>query len=116
MELSSVDHYFETLAEPERSCLLFLRQFILDYSDTITEKRKFNTPFYYVNGKWICFISYNPKIKEIYISFVDGFRMQHPQLVSEGRKKMKIFRIDAHEDVDVKALAAALSLAIQLKK
>lgn len=113
MEQNSVDHYFETLAEPERSCLLFLRQFILDYSATITEKRKFNTPFYYVNGKWMCFISYNPKIKEIYISFVDGFRMQHPQLVSEGRKKMKIFRVDAKEDVDVKSLNQILNLAVK---
>lgn len=116
MEQSSVDHYFESLAEPERSCLLFLRQFILNYSDTITEKRKFNTPFYYVNGKWMCFISYHPKLKEIYISFVDGFKMLHPQLVSEGRKKMKIFRVDASEDLDVKGLADILSLAIQLKK
>lgn len=113
MELSSVDHYFESLAEPERSCLLFLRQFILDYSDTITEKRKFNTPFYYVNGKWMCFISYNPKTKEIYISFVDGFKMLHPQLVSEGRKKMKIFRVDANEDVDVKSLKQILNLAVK---
>jgi hypothetical protein len=113
MELSSVDHYFETLAEPERSCLLFLRQFILDYSDAITEKIKFNTPFYYVNGKWMCFISYNPKLKEIYISFVDGFKMQHRHLVSESRKKMKIFRVDANEDVDVKSLNQILNLAVK---
>lgn len=116
MEQSSVDHYFESLAEPERSCLLFLRRFILDYSDTITEKRKFNTPFYYVNGKWMCFISYNPKIKEIYISFVDGFRIHHRQLVSEGRKKMKIFRVDASVDVDVKSLGEILDKSVKLKQ
>ena len=115
MEQSSVDNYFITLAEPERSCLLFLRQFILDFSNSITEKRKFNTPFYYVNTKWMSFLSFDPKTKEIYISFVDGFKMQHPQLVSEGRKKMKIFRIDAHKDVDVKSLKEILEKAVKLK-
>ena len=108
---SSVDHYFNALDEPERSCLLFLRSFILGFSERIEERRKNNTPFYYYNSKWLCFISYHPKSKEIYISFVNGNTLDHPKLLSEGRKKMKIFRVDPLNDIDVKSLDAILKAA-----
>ncbi|MBA3680645.1 MAG: DUF1801 domain-containing protein [Bacteroidetes bacterium] len=65
-----IDNYFFSLPEPYQSCLLFLRDFILNYSDNITESRKFNTPFYYYNKKWLSYISYHPKTKVIYIAIV----------------------------------------------
>lgn len=111
---NSVDHYFNSLEEPYRGCLLFLRGFILDFSDKIEERRKNNTPFYYYNKKWLCFISYHPQTKDIYISFVNGNKMDHPKLVSEGRKKMKILRIDAAQDIDTKSLSEILQIAITL--
>lgn len=111
---NSVDHFFNSLEEPHRSCLLFLRRFILGFSEKITEQRKYNTPFYYYDKKWLCFISYHPKTKEIYISFVNGYKIDNPELVSEGRKKMKIFYVDASEDVDVRSLGTILQEAIKL--
>jgi hypothetical protein len=112
---SGVDNYFITLDEPHRSCLLYLRNFILQFSDKITEERKNNTPFYYVNGKWFAHISYHPKTKEIHVSFVDGNKIEHPKLVSEGRKKMKIFYIDPSVDIDIKSLNTIMKMAISLK-
>ena len=109
-----IDNYFISLPEPERSCLLFLRNFILEFSETITEKRKFNTPFYYSNGRWLCFVSYHPKTRKIYISFVNGFKMNHSKLFAEGRKKMKIFHVNAHEDIDIKSLKEILQLALDV--
>jgi len=109
-----VDHYFNALTEPSRSCLLYLRDFVLGFSDKITEQRKNNTPFYYFNGKWFCFISFHPKTLKIYVSFVEGFKIEHPKLVSEGRKKMKIFPIDPEQDIDVKSLGSILEAAISL--
>lgn len=109
---SSVDHYFNGLEEPYRSCLLYLRSFILDFSEQLTERRSNNTPFYYYDKKSICFISYHPKTKEIYISFVNGYRINHPKLVSEGRKKMKVFRIEPDTDIDQKNLKIILSEAV----
>jgi len=109
---NSVDHYFNSLDEPYRSCLLYLRAFILNFSDRITEQRKNNTPFYYCDKKWLCFISYHPETKEIYISFVNGYKMDHPKLVSEGRKQQKIFRVDPARDIDEKSLVAILKIAL----
>lgn len=109
-----IDNYFYSLNEPQKSCLLFLRRFILDYSDKITESRKFNTPFYYYNKKWLAFISYDPKTNVIYIAFVKGNLMKHPKLVSEGRKQQKIFYVDPSKDVDIKSLKAILQEASKL--
>jgi hypothetical protein len=108
-----VDSYFNTLEEPCRSCLLYLRKLILDFSPDVIERRKNNTPFYYFKNRWFAFISYHPKTKEIFISFVHGNRIVHPKLVSEGRKQMKIFRVDPEKDIDVKNLKAVLKLALE---
>ena len=112
---NNIDHFFNSLPEPDRSCLLFLRKFILDFSDKITEQRKNNTPFYYYNKKWLCFISYHPKTRIIYISFVDGNKIDHPKLLSEGRKKMKVFYVEASKNIDIKNLSAILKSALALK-
>ena len=113
--MQSVQNFFHTLDEPYQGCLLFLRNFILESSRDISESWKFHTPFYYYRKKWIAFISYDPKTKIIYISFVDGAKISHPLLVSEGRKKMKIFYVNPEEDIDVKALEEILLKAIKLK-
>jgi hypothetical protein len=110
------DNFFHSLSEPYKSCLLFLQAFMLQHSERITESWKFNTPFYYYDKKWLGFISYHPKTKEIYISFTDGCNIQHPSLVSDGRKKAKIFRVEPNEDIDVVSLKKVLEAAIDLKK
>jgi hypothetical protein len=113
--MQATHNFFHTLNEPYQSCLLFLRNFILESSGNISESWKFHTPFYYYRKKWIAFISYHPKTKIIYIAFVDGAKIFHPSLISEGRKKMKIIYIDPEKDIDVKALKVIIKEAISLK-
>jgi hypothetical protein len=108
-------NFFHTLEEPYQSCLLFLRNFILESSENISESWKSHTPFYYYRKKWIVFISYHPKTKVIYIAFVDGAKISHPLLVGEGRKKMKILYIDPEKDIEVRALKQIMKKAIDLK-
>lgn len=93
-----------------------MREFILRYSSDITEGWKFNTPFYYYKGKWMAFISYGHKNHEIYIAFVNGYKMTHPALKSEGRKKQKIYRINPNADIDIKTLTSLMELAIAASK
>jgi hypothetical protein len=110
------ENYFFSLREPERSCLLYLREFILSANPDITESWKNHTPFYYYRKKWILFISYDPKDRSIYLSFVDGAKMKHSALISEGRKKMRILRIDASADIDTRILRELMRQAVELKK
>ena len=110
--LQKANNPFVNSPEPDRSCLLYLRKFILDFSSDISESWKFNTPFYYFKGKWLCFISYDKKTSVIYVSMVNGNKITHPKLLSEGRKKMKIFYVDPEKDIDLKSLQFILEKSI----
>ena len=92
-----------SLPEPEQSVLLFLHQFFVN-DMMLQHQRKFNTPFYYFNGKWFSFIDYNPKKRSIHISFVKGNQVSHPKLLLEGRKQMKIYKINSERDIDINEL------------
>lgn len=98
-----IDNYFLTLPEPEQSALLFLHQFFINEIG-LQYKRKFNTPFYYYNGKWFSFIDYHTKKRSIHISFVKGNTVTHSKLLSEGRKQMKIYKIVPEKNINTKEL------------
>ena len=111
---SRCNEYFLSLPEPEQSCLLYMRQFLLESSPQITETWKFNTPFYYYKGHWFCYLIYQPKNKKIYLSFVQGYRLNHPKLVSEGRKQMKVYYVKADQDIALKELKQIMRSAMAL--
>jgi hypothetical protein len=105
-----LSQYFLNLPEPQQSALLFLRRFFID-DVKLEEHWKFNTPFYYFNGKWFCYLSYSKKRNnEIYIGFVKGYLVNHPKLLSEGRKQIKVYRINPNKDINVKELKAIVNL------
>jgi hypothetical protein len=106
----SLDDFFLKIPEPQRSEFLFIRRFLHEDSG-LDEAWKFNTPFYYFKGKWFAFISYNAKKDhELYISFVRGNEVAHPDLLSEGRKQQRIYRIASGEDIDVVALRKIVAM------
>jgi len=109
----NLDDYFLSLPEPEQSCLLFLRQFILDFNKGISEHWHYNTPFYYYQGKWMCYISYQSKKRILYLAFVHGNQLKHKKLLSEGRKQVKVFYLDAAKDVNIRTLKAIFTEALQ---
>ncbi len=104
-----IDNYYLSLPEPEQSVLLFLHQFLAN-DKMLQHQRKFNTPFYYLNGKWFCFIDYHKKKRTIHISFVKGNQVSHPKLLSEGRKQMKIYKINPEKDIDINEFREVVSL------
>ena len=106
---SITDNYFLTLPEPSQSALLYLRQFFIDEIG-LTEVWKFNTPFYYYKNKWFCYLIYIKKKDETYISFVLGNKIEFPNLVSEGRKQMKIYRINPNENINNSELKEIVAL------
>lgn len=113
--LDPLENYFYSKPEPFQSCLLFLRKFILETDKGFAEHFKFNTPFYYYNGHWCCYLSINKK-NDLYIGFVHGNKLVHPKLKKEGRKQIKVFYVDPMKDVDVRTLKQVLKLAVQEEK
>ncbi len=110
----SLDNFFLKIPEPQQSTLLFLRQFLIE-EIKLEESWKFNTPFYYYKGKWFCYLSYSAKRKhEIYIGFVRGYQIEYPNLVGEGRKQIKVYRINPEKDIDIRALKKITDLLKKL--
>lgn len=105
-----IDNFFLQIPEPQQSTLLYLRRFFVEEIG-LDEHIKFNTPFYNFKNKWFYYLSYSEKRKhEIYIGFVKGFKIEFKDLESEGRKQIKIYRINPEKDINVKALKKITSL------
>jgi len=111
-----VDNYFLQKEEPTRSCLQFLREYILKQNEGITESWKYGMPFYCYHGKMFCYLWVHKTLHKPYLGLVDGHRINHPDLLQEKRSRMKIFLIDPTKEIPLRKLNALLKLAIDLRK
>lgn len=107
----ALDNFFLAKNEPVKSCLLFLRSFILQQDKNITEHWKYGMPFYYYKGKMFCYLWIHKKFKQPYIGIAEGGKIEHPDLLQEKRARMKILLVDAGKDIPVKKIAAILKTA-----
>ncbi|MET3535459.1 DUF1801 domain-containing protein [Chryseobacterium limigenitum] len=111
--MNPIQEYFYRIKEPERSTLLFLRQKILESDkENITEPLSFGLPFFKYKKKMLCYLYYSKKHKKHYVSFYHGDRIEHPELIQEGRKKFKILLIEMEKDLPVELI---LSLIQEVK-
>jgi hypothetical protein len=112
VSLSPLDHYFLQQPEPIKSCLLFLRQYILSQNEHITEKWSYGMPFYCYQGKRFCYLWVHKKLNQPYLGVVNGHKIQHADLLQEDRARMKIFLIDPGQDIPLEKLNEVLQLAM----
>lgn len=111
-----IDLYFLEKEEPVRSCLLYLRSYIAQFDEGITEEWKYSMPFYYHNGKMLCYLWTNKKTKEPYIGIVDGNKIDRPELIKEKRNRMKILPVNLLDEIPVALIDSILSEAISLRQ
>jgi hypothetical protein len=112
--LREIDNYFLQKDEPLKSCLLFLREFILGYDENITEAWKYKMPFYCYKGKMFCYLWVHKKTNQPYIGIVEGKRINHPLLIIEKRSRMKIMLLDAEKDIPVNTIETILKMALNI--
>lgn len=99
-----------------KSCLQFLRTFILQQDEHLTEAWKYGMPFYCYNGKMCCYLWQHKKFLQPYIGIVEGARIHHPELLQEKRARMKILLIDPRKDIPVRKVRTILQEMIALYK
>ncbi len=110
--LRDIDNWFLNQNEPTKSCLLFLRELILNYDKNITEAWKYRMPFYCYNGKMFCYLWVNKKTHQPYIGVVEGRKLDHPLLIIEKRSRMKILPLDAKQDLPMDIISEIMELAL----
>ena len=86
--------YYLQLPEPTRGCFLAIRDHILAYDTHITEAWKYRAPFFCYDRKIMCYLWINRKTQQPYLGVMDGKLIEHPQLRSEGRKRVKMLPLD----------------------
>jgi hypothetical protein len=62
--LTPLDNFFAQQPEPAKSCMEYLRAYIIKQSPYITEEWKYGLPFYYYNGKMFCYLWTHKKYKQ----------------------------------------------------
>lgn len=112
--LGPIDHFYLQKEEPVKSCLQFLREHILLQNPGITETMKYGMPFFCYKGKMFCYLWVHKKYKQPYIGFVEGKKIDHPDLLLEKRARMKILLIDPVKNIPVKKINTILKMALQL--
>ncbi|PSK87982.1 DUF1801 domain-containing protein [Taibaiella chishuiensis] len=106
--LSPADRYFQNKEEPIKSCLLFMRQYILKYDGHLTEAWKYGMPFFCYGKKMCCYLWVHKKLGQPYLGIVEGGRIDHPLLLQEARSRMKILLLDPDADLPLDTIHEVL--------
>lgn len=112
--MSEHDSFYLSKEEPNKSCLLALRDIILKQDKLINETTKYGMPCFCYKNKMFCYLWTDKKTTEPYILFVEGAQLKHPELQSGNRKRMKIFNIDPDKDIPIKTIEKLLNTALDL--
>ena len=114
--LEELHHYYLNKVEPNRSCLLALREIILKQDTKITETQKYGMPCFCYQKKMFCYLWTDKKTDEPYILMVEGEHLDHPDLEAGNRKRMKIFKVNPNKDLPIKTIEYILQKVLELYK
>ena len=112
--MTELDSYYIKQQEPTRSCLLALRQIILECDPRITPEWKYRLPFFYFNGRMMCYLWKDKKTQQPYIGFMNGKEMNHPKLDLGTRKKVMVYAIDVEKDLPKEEIEQLIQLSYSL--
>lgn len=114
--MESLDQFYFSKEEPNKSCLLALRTIILDQDKNISETRKYGMPCFCYKKKMFCYLWIDKKTTEPYLLMVEGSYLEHPDLESGNRARMKILRVDPYKDLPITIIHLILTQALDLYK
>lgn len=114
--MKDLEHFYFNKQEPIKSCLLAMRDILINFDQDITETRKYGMPCFCYRGKMFCYIWIDRKTDEPYFLMVEGKHLHHPTLETGNRSRMKIFRIKPKKDLPVHLIETVLNDALNLYK
>jgi hypothetical protein len=108
------DTFYLNKSEPNKSCLLTLRDIILNQDSNITETVKYGMPCFCYQKKMFCYLWTDKKTDLPYILMVEGKHLNHPKLETGSRSRMKILRVDPTKNLPKKVIERVLQEALDL--
>lgn len=108
------ENFYLEQEEPNKSCLLALRQIILEQDKNLSETIKYGMPCFCYHQKMFCYLWTDKKTHEPYVLMVEGNHLEHPKLEQGTRARMKIYRVNPSQDIPVKELKEVLDEGLAL--
>lgn len=112
--IENLHNYYLSKEEPVKSCLLALRSIILKQDADIAETQKYGMPCFCYKKKIFCYLWTDKKTDEPYILMAEGKYLDHPELESGNRSRMKIFRVNPNADIPIETVENILQKALDL--
>ncbi|HKJ40536.1 MAG TPA: DUF1801 domain-containing protein [Sunxiuqinia sp.] len=112
--IQDIANYYLSQKKPTKSCLLALRDIILEQDSNVTETRKYGMPCFCYRKKMFCYLWTDKKTDEPYILMVEGKHLEHPELEEGNRSRMKILRINPNTDLPIDTIKRILNSALDL--
>jgi hypothetical protein len=117
MQMSlELDNFYLKQEEPNKGCLLALRQIILSQDSEITHTLKYGMPFFCYKGKMFCYLWIHKTNNNPYLGIVEGKHFNDPELLTEKRSRMKIMLLDPNEDLPIDTIKVIIEKAVGLYK
>lgn len=110
----NAENFYLNQPEPNKSCLLALRDLILNYDNAISTTVKYGMPCFTYHNKAVCYLWKDKKTDEPYVLFVEGQKLNHPELQQGDRKRMKVLSIAPNQDIPKATLYEILKDALSL--
>lgn len=114
--MTELDNYYNSLQEPNKSCILALKQIILSFDTNISNLWKWGGPFFYYKNKMFCYIWIDKKTNKPYLAIVEGKHINHSLLSYGSRTRIKSMNIDASKDLPINTIKNILKQCIDLYK
>jgi Domain of unknown function (DU1801) len=114
--MNNLSNFYLNQHEPNKSCLLALKDIILHQDSEITNEMKYGMPFFCYKGKMFCYLWIHKKHQKPYLGIVEGQHIHHPNLIIENRSRMKIMLFDPNEDLPITIIEDLLQQALHLYK
>lgn len=112
--MSNLTNFYLKHEEPNKSCLLALKDIILNQDTEITNEMKYGMPFFCYKGKMFCYLWVHKKHQQPYLGIVEGNRINHPDLIIEKRSRMKIMLLDPNRDLPIALIEDILQQSLHL--
>lgn len=112
--MHQLNNFYLNQPEPNRSCLLALRNIILDQDREVNETMKYGMPCFCYRKIPFCYLWTDKKTTNPYILLVEGKHIDHPALETGQRSRMKILKIDPNLDLPISNIGMILRQALDL--
>lgn len=113
--MREISDYYHRQPEPVKSCLLGMRDIILQHDVQIGEAWKYRMPFFTYRGKMFCYLWTRKREGTPYLGIVNGSLVNDPDLLQEDRARMKVLLLNPERDIPVRKIKRILTAAMNIK-